>query len=144
VKAQAQRVDEEAYPVMGRRDWLLGVAGAYLALSVPLAFDVRTTPCYAANLASWLRETGTGLFANPATLRELGRAYLASHAHERDLRILSQLLLDKGSTAIQRRLIERIALDWQTHDIVLVEGWVVARTEGRLCAALHLLDGAQA
>jgi hypothetical protein len=129
---------------MGRRDWLLGAAGACLALSVPLAFDVRTSRCRAAELASWLREVGAGLLGNPATLSDLGRAYLASHAHERDLRRLSQLLLDEGSTAIQRCLVERIALDWRTHDIVLVKGWVVARSEGRLCAALHLVEGANA
>lgn len=130
---------------MGRRDWLLGAAGACLALSVPLAFDVRTSRCHAAGLASWLREVGIGLLGNRATLSDLGRAYLASHAHERDLRRLSQLLLDNnGSTTIQRCLVERIALDWRTHDIVLVKGWVVARSEGRLCAALHLVDGANA
>jgi hypothetical protein len=129
---------------MDRRAWLRALAGACLALSMPLAFGVRTSPCFVTDLQTWLREAGAGLFEDLASLGQIGRAYLASHGHERDLRLLSRLLLDRGSTPIQRRLIERIALDWRTHDIVLVEGWVLARTEARLCAALHLMDGAKA
>jgi hypothetical protein len=36
-------------------------------------------------------------------------------------------------------LIERIAQNWSMHDVTQVEGWVLSRTEARICAAVHLL-----
>ncbi len=35
-----------------------------------------------------------------------------------------------------------IARDWSAHRVVVVDGWLLARTEARLCALLHLEAGA--
>jgi len=39
---------------------------------------------------------------------------------------------------------ESIGRDWRTHDLALLDGWVLARTEARVCALLHLIQGTAA
>jgi len=39
---------------------------------------------------------------------------------------------------------ESVARDWREHEVELLEGWLLARTEARVCALLHLTQGAAA
>jgi hypothetical protein len=34
-----------------------------------------------------------------------------------------------------------VARDWAEHNVTVVEGWVLSRTEARICAVLHLMGG---
>ncbi len=68
----------------------------------------------------------------------LGATYLRGHAEERDRAILARHLVGEGAEPIELKLIEAISRDWQAHDVVQAEGWILARTEARLCAFLRL------
>lgn len=120
----------------GRRDWLRGFAGfcGTLLLSPSRAWSSESPT----TLECWLRSHSLG---DHRTLKRLGAAYLAAHSEERDRSRLSKLLAGEGTADIRLRLIENIAQDWAEHSICIVEGWVLARSESRLCAALHLMDG---
>ena len=121
---------------LGRRDWLRGFAGlcGSLLLLPPRAWSSG----YPTTLESWLQGHSMG---DRRTLTRLGAAYLAAHPEERDRSRLSDLLAGEGTAQVRLRLIENIAQDWADHNVCIVEGWVLARSESRLCAALHLMDG---
>ena len=70
--------------------------------------------------------------------------YLVAHPEERSRRLLSHLLIDGGDGAIPSRLLRALARDWPNHHVAVVDGWLLARTEARLCAVLHLKEGARA
>jgi hypothetical protein len=55
---------------------------------------------------------------------------------------LSQLLIADDGDAIQSQLLSAITRDWSRHHVAVVDGWLLARTEARLCAVLHLESGA--
>lgn len=129
---------------MGRRNCLRGLVGALLALSLELPLGARQSAPRITELASWLRLFDADILGNRAMLGRLGAAYLASHPHERNFPQLSRWLAAAGPTPVELHLMESIARDWAEHRIAVVEGWVLAQTEARLCAALHLMDGARA
>ena len=95
----------------------------------------------AAALESLRRLFRSGRLGEPAALGRLGVIYLASHPAERDAGRLSRLILRDSAAPVEAALIESIASDWSRHDVTLVDGWVLSRTEARICAAVHLMGG---
>lgn len=129
-------VREPAPGKLGRRDWLRGFAIFFGALLFS-PMRLRESPT---SLEFWLQNHSVG---ENRALKRLGAAYLVAHPEERDRSLLSQLLTGDQTRHVRLRLIENIARDWAEHNICIVEGWVLARSESRLCAALHLMDGLQ-
>jgi hypothetical protein len=133
---------EAAERAPGRRDCLrafvslVGVLslGSYVSMCAARAEDV--------NLEVWLRYFSAAYAGDGAELSRLGAIYLASNPHERSRERLSRLLSMDGASSVGSRLIEHIARDWSEHDVTTVDGWLLARTEARICAALHLMHGA--
>ena len=76
--------------------------------------------------------------------RRLGQGYLVLHPAERDQQLLSRLLRTAlipvgavppiGQAALERMLTARARQEFAEQDTVVVHGWVLARTEARLCA----------
>jgi hypothetical protein len=119
-----------------RRDCLRGVIGALLAVwSVSL--DPRR-PWPRADLEHWLRSVGAHAMGGGALLRQLGAAYLAGHPEERDGAHLTRLLSGARVGLEVSSLMESVARDWRAHEVTLLDGWLLARTEARVCALLHL------
>jgi hypothetical protein len=52
---------------------------------------------------------------------------------------LSRLILRDSADPVETALVANIARDWSGHDVTQVEGWVLSRTEARVCAFLHLM-----
>lgn len=113
---------------------LLGV----LALGRTAA--ARADSLAAARLLSWLQNFGPGRLGEPAALSRLGAIYLAAHPGEQEPERLSRLILRDSAAPVESVLVERIAHDWSSHDVTQVAGWVLSRTEARVCAALHLME----
>jgi hypothetical protein len=111
-------------------------------LSLGSPFSMRTARAEEPNLQVWLRYFSADFPGDGAALSRLGAHYLASNPQERSRKLLSQLLSMDGASSVGSRLIEHIARDWSKHDVTTVDGWLLARTEARICAALHLMDGA--
>ncbi|HEX2791385.1 MAG TPA: hypothetical protein VHN17_13220 [Steroidobacteraceae bacterium] len=95
----------------------------------------------AGDLQSWLQHFGPGRLGDPMALSRLGAIYLASHPGEREPQHLSRLILSDRAGPVELVLIETIARDWSKHDVAQVDGWVLSRTEARICAAVHLMGG---
>lgn len=70
----------------------------------------------------------------------VGRAYLAQYATEGDADLLRRSLVSLAAEprSLRRAIGERIRRDFAEGDTVRVEGWVLARTEARLCALCAL------
>jgi hypothetical protein len=63
--------------------------------------------------------------------------YLACCPREAATGTLVSLIGD-GAAISARGLAHRIDLDWRRQDVAVISGWVLSRTEVRLCALLHL------
>lgn len=83
------------------------------------------------------------LFTDAATARRIGERYLAANAEERDPEALAARLpagcaaparTRRDMAAVRAALGEQRARDFATGDTVIVDGWILARSEARLCA----------
>ena len=78
--------------------------------------------------------------------RAIGRAWLATNPQEgKRRRLIRELLADlgfgarfAGSDELRRRVAERVRFDYGAGHVAQVEGWVLSRTELRLCALAAL------
>jgi hypothetical protein len=117
------------------------LAGLLGALSLERSSAVREQLLPAADLQSWLQQFGPDRLGDAAALSRLGASYLASHPDEREPRRLARLILRDSAAPVGSALLGSICQDWSRHDVALVQGWVLSRTEARICAVLHLMGG---
>jgi hypothetical protein len=97
------------------------------------------------NLASWLRALAPGWRA-----AALGARYLRDQPAERSADWLARRLFDSelsrqldpaGFDALLDKTFARRAQDFIDDDLVVLDGWAVARTEARLLALIALCAG---
>lgn len=94
--------------------------------------------------AAWLSRGRADLlfsdmFGDARLAASLGRRHLAvdAGAARRGRRLAAELAA-QGVDASRRRLSECKDADLRALDVVVVDGWVMARAEADLCAAVHL------
>ena len=129
---------------VGRRDLifaLIGLCTGVLGCASGRQGEVRSN---SGALGDWVRDCGAGFFSDLTALRRLGAIYLVAHPVERSRALLSHLLIAGDDGSIPSRLLRAVARDWSSNHVVVVDGWLLARTEARLCAFLHLEEGARA
>jgi hypothetical protein len=84
-----------------------------------------------------------GRFVDSLPLRAIGEDYFGRYPAESDLTRLCTLLLDgvwiESNHYLRDHLIRRAVQEFATGDIVLVGGWVLARSEARLLALASLV-----
>jgi len=81
------------------------------------------------------------------TAAVVGGDYLATHPDEADITRLAALLFGpwtRRPDALSRKVVDRISEELAKGDVALFGGWVLARTEARLCALAFLYRGAEA
>lgn len=82
------------------------------------------------------------LFTDREDARAVGRAFLATHPAEADrarlLAALAGLEQIQTPTGLRQAFAGFRERDFQAGDIVIVDGWVLARCEARLCALVAL------
>lgn len=90
-----------------------------------------------------VRELLTQMFGDVASAQAVGRAYLRSHPHDGNPRLLIADLLGPGvppnAASLARLLAARRSREFRDGETVVVNGWVLARSEARLCALTILL-----
>jgi hypothetical protein len=129
---------------VGRRDLifsLIGLCTGVLGCASGGQGEVRSN---SEALGDWVRDCGAGFFSDLTALSQLGAIYLVAHPVERSRALLSHLLIAGDDGSIPSRLLRAVARDWSSNYVVVVDGWLLARTEARLCAFLHLEEGARA
>jgi len=133
---------QDPYPetlgAIGRRDAIWGLVGLCAGVLTYAPGGLGAICSDSEALGHWLRSDGARFFPDAPALRRLGAIYLAAHPEERSRKLLSRLLIDEGDGAIPSRLLRATARDWSRHQVAVVDGWLLARTEARLCAVLHL------
>jgi hypothetical protein len=137
--------DQRAHTLgaLGRRDFVLALFGIWGTLGFASG-GCGGERSSSEVLSDWIRVSGAGFFPDFAALRRLGAIYLVVHPEESSRSLLSHLLIAAEDGAIPSRLLSAVARDWSSHQVVVVDGWLLARAEARLCAFLHLEQGARA
>jgi hypothetical protein len=126
--------------IVHRRDCLRGIVGSFLVAALELPFHARATPSTGMDLESWLRDANLDFLGSRSLLRRLGAEYLAQNPQEHNVHQLSVLLCTGRCKPFDRHLHERIAEDWRDLDTAVADGWVLSRTEARLCAFLDMTE----
>lgn len=128
-----------------RRHILIALLGAVLS---PVA--VRRLPrrdrVPGAGRASAVPDGLADFFGAPASAAVLGRAYLKTVPNHRDANYLAALLDELPEAAhgpaargdLRRALARCRVADFAAGRTVAVDGWILARSEARLCAAVAL------
>ncbi len=124
-----------AQGLLGRRLFLLLAATAAAVWGGPVRAGFRATPepAPAAGLA--------GAFRHPESAIAIGRRYLSRYPDDTRPVALAQDLHRVGTgdpAAARLELRARVRDDFERGDTVLLDGWVLARSECRACAALAL------
>jgi hypothetical protein len=84
------------------------------------------------------------MWRDPRAVRAVGRHYLAIARDEADRARLSDLVFGAGAfpddsfAGLQRHIAAGRARDFAADDTVMLDGWILARTEARLCALCTL------
>jgi hypothetical protein len=115
-----------------RRDVLLALGALALGGALASGGGASTVAASGAELAARLRD--------PSAARALGIRYLRRHPEERDLAFLHAATLagdGEGARGVER-LRARCRDDFRRGDTLLIDRWVLARTECRLCALVAL------
>lgn len=83
------------------------------------------------------------IFSDLEAPRALGRRYLKSYPQESGREQLLETLIDGTAPgdheALRKRLARRRGQDFRNGNIVIVDGWILARTEAQVCALTTLL-----
>ena len=78
------------------------------------------------------------LFTHPESAAVIGNAYLDLFVDERSPGALIDAIRDSGisdAEAFDRQLLlSRIRMDFEVGNVVSLHGWILSRTEARLCA----------
>ena len=122
------------------RRWLLLAAAAAWSLPAPLA---------AAQGSAGAMGRLRSLMGPPESARVIGSAYLERFPQEAEASTLLRLILDRlalvepeaaalGAPALRGRLAAGLRADFADGHLVDVGGWLLSRTEARLCAAWAL------
>lgn len=119
-------------PDLSRRTLLAGILSLAGAALTPLG-AIGTERKVVAVVASWLGRDAA----------VIGERYLQSHVAEADLDVLTDLLLErlKGTVGdFPEQLWAAAQEDFRRDDVVLVDGWLLSRTEVRVCAVAYLAE----
>jgi hypothetical protein len=109
------------------------LAGALALLGATAAPD-RSWPKGAATVA----ETAARLGADAA---EVGRRYLESNGSEANCELLADLVaanLDRHAGEVPEQMAMAASEDFRCGRVVTVDGWLLSRTEARICAIAYL------
>lgn len=121
---------------MERRSFLVGIAGVTV-LTVSGAIYYKTRPIkYDAlivepQLLSHIWDTGT--------ITSIGNSYVSQTPKENSENELARALLENISGSpeeMTNSLTEKVANDFDSGDIVMIDGWILSRTEARQCGLL--------
>ncbi len=83
------------------------------------------------------------VFSDLETAKRIGHVYLAAYPEDRSLNGLAVDFMGSNTHYDTGRLRKKIAdlrvRDFTIADTIIVEGWILARVEARICALLWLL-----
>jgi hypothetical protein len=136
-RVMARRGRLDAHPTT-RRSLLLS-GGCWL-----LVAGCPSRPTLAARDA--LAELLRGMFSDPGAARSIGALYLRRHPQEAGRGQLCRALwgesLPRTRTALAGSLAAQRGRELTAGELTIIEGWLMTRSEARLCALIAMTAGA--
>jgi len=120
---------------MNRRRFLFSATGV-LAVNQPLLASLHTTAIDPATLAG---PELLSFLGDREYITALGQSYLKKLPHEACIATLVDCINLRTHTDTYERLPQQIAHEFATGDIVLLNGWMLSKTEARQTALFSLL-----
>jgi hypothetical protein len=126
---------------MERRKFITISTSAIAALSLPVACFSEN---YDAQIAVMSAPAPLSSFCSAGDIDKIGSAYLEAVVDEDSPSAIGTRLF-KGSdgnivkaekVAVNQLLREKIQKDFEEDNTMILDGWVLSKTEGRICAAL--------
>ena len=112
---------------------------------VGIAAVIAATPGFGVALRSACQaRRGREMWRDPGAVRTVGRRYLELAGNETDRARLSDLIFgnaelpDMSFWSLQRHIAAGRARDYAAGDTIMLDGWILSRTEARLCALCSL------
>lgn len=115
---------------MKRRNFVLLATAAAAAVAIPVGYHYLRKPVFNQALA---HPESLSMIWEPDTIRAVGESYRTIAPEERREDVLVKLLSEQPSA-----LEEKIKDDFRKGDMVLVDGWILSKTEARQCALFSL------
>jgi hypothetical protein len=125
---------------MDRKKFMVLSGFGLAALSLPVGCQFARKREQLAVLA---RPLELSQVCDTATLLSVGARYRERRAEENDEELLFELLLSGYSgppDSLAQLLLDRIRADYQNNDTLILEGWLLSRTEARQCALLSFIQ----
>lgn len=125
---------------MKRKSFLVLSGVGFLALSVGGYFGLRS---YRNRRGILYRPESLSAFCDDTSLCAMGKEYLQIHPEEKDVKTLMGLMgasFYAQEATIRARLRDNIKYDFESDRALVLDGWVVSRTEGRQCALFTLMQ----
>ena len=127
--------------------WMTGrpTARRMVVSGVGIAAVIAATPGFGVALRSAFQaRRGREMWRDPRAVRAVGRSYLELASNEADRARLSDLIFgnaglpDVSFSSLQRHIAAARARDHAAGDTIMLDGWILSRTEARLCALCAL------
>lgn len=122
---------------MNRRKFLLLASASGAAVAIPSAYYLLKVPDYDKSLITPL---SLSLIWDQETILSTGKKYIERFPEENNERFLARALFNdmKGSPN-HEHLEAKSKSDFESSEYVIINGWMLSRTEARQCAlyALH-------
>ena len=125
---------------MNRKKFMVVSGLGLAALSLPVACQFSRKREQLAVLA---RPAGLSRVCDTATLVAVGAQYRKKRAEENDEDLLFELLLPETAAppdSLAQMLLDRIRADYENNDTLILDGWVLSRTEARQCALFSFIQ----
>ncbi len=125
---------------MNRKKFMVVSGLGLAALSLPVACQFSRKREQLAELA---RPAGLSRVCDTATLVAVGAQYRKKRAEENDEDLLFELLLPETAAppdSLAQMLLDRIRADYENNDTLILDGWVLSRTEARQCALFSFIQ----
>ena len=125
---------------MNRKKFMVlsGLGLAALSLPVACQFSRRRE-----QLAVLERPLELSRVCDTAALVSVGAQYRRRQAEENDEDLLFELLLPESAAppdSLAQMLLDRIRADYENNDTLILDGWVLSRTEARQCALFSFIQ----
>lgn len=126
-----------------RRDFLiLSAVGIFAPLTFALLTPARSEEPYGRYLLRAKKCLGKTI-SDWKAARMIGKEYLYARPHEADRATLLTDLMGPANLESPQHLRKRIAelkmRDFENGDIVIIDGWILARAEARICALTYMI-----
>ena len=121
---------------MERRSFLIGITGVTV-LTVSGAIYYKTRPIKYDELI--VEPQFLSHIWDTSTITSIGNSYVSQTPKENSENELARALIEDISGSpeeMAKSLTEKVAYDFENGDIVMIDGWILSRTEARQCGLL--------